>query len=263
MRIELRYALSRADSRPTRHDLWWTFVHRGGKPVLVGDSDLADAGSQVTSVIGRQWSRYAVAIVPHTPQEFDAALGSVAPGLPEIAALAVTDTTDPLSGAVLGQRLAAEPYQLGRLSAVGRRIVVQRELTHIATANVPTDATPRWLIEGFAEYVGNIGSGQLVTEAASELRAGVRRSGLPKGPPDARAFDASTGAPQAYQSAWLACTLIAAKYGQNALLAFYRSVGESSQSSDRASFDALRSVVHVSPHRFLSLFRAYVAAQLT
>lgn len=307
VRVELSYALARADAIPTMHDLWWTFVQRGGKPVVVGDTDLADSGGQswrgpwdfgplavvtgssalvlghddeagllkaiadtidkavpvVTSVVGRDWSRYAVVLAPETAQELNAALGSIAPGTSEIGALAVADGTDPLSGKVLGQRLVTEPDQLERLSDVGRRIVLQHELTHLATAAITTDATPRWLNEGFAEYVGNIGSGQPVTEAASELRTEVRRSGPPKGLPDAGAFDASTGAPQAYESAWLACKLIASKYGQRALVTLYRFVGRSSQSSDQAAVDGLRSVLHITQSRFLVLFRAYVRAQLT
>ena len=47
-----------------------------------------------------------------------------------------------------------------QLTAVGEQIVLRHEITHLATAADTADITPRWLVEGFAEYVANLGTGQ-------------------------------------------------------------------------------------------------------
>ena len=73
---------------------------------------------------------------------------------------------------------------------------------------------PTWLIEGFADYVGNLGSGQPVPAIAAELAAEVRR-----GPAAGRAADRrrlrrrQRRLPQAYEQSWLACRLIADRIG--------------------------------------------------
>ena len=70
--------------------------------------------------------------------------------------------------------------------------------------------TPRWIVEGFAEYVANLGTGQPVPVAAAELRDEVAAGRTPSALPADTAF-ATTGDRLAsvYEQAWLACRLIA------------------------------------------------------
>ena len=216
----------------------------------------------VTSVAGRDWTRYVGVVVPSSAAELEATLGEAAGTTVEVGALAVSDGTDPVTGVVLGQRLVAEPAQLTRLSPPGLRIVMQHEVTHLALARATTDATPPWLAEGVAEYVGNLGSGQPVSVAASELARTVRGSGPPAALPTAAEFASPSTSAQAYQSAWLACRLIASRFGVAGLLRVYRAAGSSAAGSDAAVAAALRSQLRTSPARFLSQWRSYVAARL-
>ena len=150
--------------------------------------DLDAAVSAVTAVWGSDWTQRVAAVVPASNEEYTALTGAAAR---ETSASAVTDGIDSGTGRPYGQRLVVDPAQLDRLSPVGERIVLVHEVTHLATAAATADITPRWLIEGFAEYVANLHTGQPVAAAAGELRAAVRAGRLPTTLPGDSAFTAA------------------------------------------------------------------------
>ena len=135
----------------------------------------------VTAVWGTSWTRRVAVEVAGSDAALTAELDASTPVTrgSGISALAVSDGTDTLSGLPIGQRLVVDPLEYSRLSDVGRRITVTHELTHIAAAAATGAGTPRWLVEGFAEYVGNLHSGQPVPTAARELRGQVRAGRVP------------------------------------------------------------------------------------
>jgi hypothetical protein len=215
----------------------------------------------VAAVWGPAWPRTVAVVVPSSPDELTAQVGRSSQVSTTIAAAAVSDGQDALSGAAKGQRLIVNPAAFDQLSAVGRQIVVRHEITHIATAQATTGATPRWLVEGFADYVGNLTSGQSVRTTAAELGREVRAGTLPGTLPTDAAFD-TVGAAQTYEAAWLACRLLAQRAGQAALVRFYRLVGASPDNPDRAVADALRQVLHESTARFTAQWRTYLKTEL-
>jgi len=168
-------------------------------------------------------------------------------------------------GTVLGARIVLNPTNLTRLDPGGRRLVVQHELTHIATRAVTVDAMPTWLIEGFADYVGNLGSGQSVPVAARELATEVRRGKVPAVLPTAADF-ASTDAgrlSETYEQAWLACRLVARRYGQPALVRLYRQVAAAARlDPTTAAAVGLSQVLHLSLSGFTNIWRAELAREL-
>ncbi|WP_375475005.1 hypothetical protein [uncultured Jatrophihabitans sp.] len=222
---------------------------------------IAAAVPAVTAVWGDDWPRRVVALVPASNAELAADVGETDDDLSAVSALAVSADKSTTTGAVSGQRLIVNPAQFDRLSALGRRIVVRHETTHIAAAVATSDIMPRWVVEGFAEYVGNLGAGQPTAVAASELRAQVRRAGPPQALPGDAAFDSTTAA-QAYEEAWLACRLIAARAGQSGLVRFYRLVGSPSAPYDDPVGPALRSTLGESAAAFTAQWRRYVGEQL-
>ncbi|WP_375485432.1 hypothetical protein [uncultured Jatrophihabitans sp.] len=218
----------------------------------------------VTHVWGDGWTRRVAVIVAPSPTALTAALGGsdAEPAATGIAALAVSAGSDPLTGKPREQRLVVDPTPYGKLSAVGRRITVTHELTHLASAAATTEAQPRWLVEGFAEYVANLDTGQTVGTAASELRAQVRAGRIPAALPGDDAVDAAGTAASSYEQAWLACRLIAARAGQPGLVRFYRVVGASPDSSDTAVSSGVRTVLHESVATFTAQWRTYLRDQL-
>lgn len=225
---------------------------------LAGDID-ADVAA-VTRVWGAGWSQRVVALLPASAAQFGALTGS---GVREVSAAAVTDGIDSVTGRPYGQRLVLNPAQLQRLSATGLRIVLTHEITHLATAATTPDTMPRWLVEGFAEYVANLGTGQRVRVAAAELRAAVAAGRLPAALPSDQAFAAGGAAlARQYEESWLACRLIAARAGQDGLVRFYRAVGTALAPRAQAVAGAFRTVLHEPQARFTTQWRAYVRAQL-
>lgn len=307
VRITVSYELAGVDEVPVSHDLWWTFVRRGGHVYLAGDDDLAGAGGvswrgpwdfgsvvvakgtstlvlghiesalqltaladvvdasipQVSAVWGTNWSQRVAVLVPATAAEFAAMVGGDSTSA-DVSAVAVTDGIDPVSHKPYGQRLVMDPGVLDTLSAVGQRIVIRHEITHLATAASTSDTTPRWLVEGFADYVGQRDDGQSVHAAAAELRAEVVRGTVPSAlPPDSAFAVGGKRLPQVYEEAWLACRLIAARIGTVGLVRFYRQVGTAELPAAYAVTQALHDLLAVTVATFTAQWVAYVKAQLS
>jgi hypothetical protein len=227
---------------------------------IAGDVD--SAVPAVSAVWGGGWSQDVAVLVPTSSEELSADVGASSQVSSDTAALAVSDGQDPLTGRVYGQRLVVNPGAFAALSALGRRITIRHEITHLASADATGPASPRWLVEGLAEYVGNLGSGQPVRAAASELRAQVVHGSLPRSLPADAAFDTAGESAPAYEEAWLACRLIAARAGQRGLVQFYRFVGGSPSGPAAAVAAALRSVLHETTGQFSAQWRNYLNSEL-
>jgi hypothetical protein len=87
------------------------------------------------------------------------------------------------------------------------------ELTHAAMGPATTDSTPLWLVEGFAEYVA------YKNEQVSALFPKRALEGYPTGtgPPGSDFYRDGRN----YVLGWLACRMIAQKYGEAKLVALY------------------------------------------
>jgi hypothetical protein len=168
------------------------------------------------------WPGHLVVEVPASERR----LASVLPADPrQYAGIAALTTT------VDGSRSKGTPVHvfvnpraflpLGQRSA---QVVLTHEATHVAT-EAATSTAPIWLVEGFADYVALRPQRLPLRTTASRIIARVRRDGVPAHLPGRRAF--ATGAPHleaSYESAWLACRLLATSAGPDALVAFYRAV---------------------------------------
>jgi len=299
-RVAFRYQLRDADPAPTGHDVWLTFVRRSGRVLIASDADLAGEGgaswhgpwdfgpvvarrgaaslvlahpadearssdvaavadeavAAVTGVWGNGWPRRVVVIDAGSQDEMAAIVG--ASGGSDTAAETVADDADPSTGL----RVVLSP---ARLSSLGLRLVMRHEVTHVATWTLThaSETLPTWLIEGLADYVANLGSGQAVTAAAGELRAEVASGKIPAALPANDEFTpGGTRLPQVYEEAWLVCRLIAARAGQDALVRLYRQVATTAGSPRDALDAALRRTLGLSTAHFTAQWRQYVRVEL-
>lgn len=176
----------------------------------------------VSKIWKASWSRRVVLYLPGTQSQMEYVLGARQASYGQIAAVTTAEATQRMPGGPV--RIVANPKLFAKLSAQGRRIVLTHETTHVAS-NATSSPVPLWLAEGFADYVGFSTVDVSVRSAANELIKAVRAGEAPKSLPDASAFSASSKRlAVAYESSWLACRLIAEKYGREELVAFYRKV---------------------------------------
>jgi hypothetical protein len=219
---------------------------------------------RVTAVWGRDWQRRVVVLVPTTQKELSAVVGDSG-DLSQIAAVASAEVQDcPGPPNPVGNRVAVNPRNWGKLSALGRRVVLVHELTHVATRAVTGSCTPTWLVEGFADYVGYRGSGVPTSVVAQELAADVRAGRVPhRLPRDAEFAGGNKRLPQAYEGAWMAARLIASRWGQATLVRFYKAVGTAPASPSVAVADGFSSVLHTTMRSFVAAWRAYLRGQLS
>ncbi|HSY15315.1 MAG TPA: hypothetical protein VK816_04950 [Jatrophihabitantaceae bacterium] len=216
----------------------------------------------VSSVWGTGWNREIAVIVPSTPAEMNQVISDDLL-LSQIAATTYANGMDAGAGQALGVRIAVNPANLSRLDAVGLRIVLRHEVTLVATWASRGPSSPLWLTEGFAEYVANLGTGQTLPVAASELAKEVREGTIPAALPTTADFDGSNARlPQSYEEAWLACRLIAATAGQAALVSFVKQVGASPLGAEAAVAAGLKSVLKMTPAQFTVAWQHYLGAEL-
>ncbi|MFE0603746.1 hypothetical protein ACFW2T_09110 [Streptomyces sp. NPDC058892] len=125
-------------------------------------------------------------------------------------------------------RVVLNPEGYAGLGAEGRRIILTHEVTHVATRAATSATTPQWLSEGFADWAAYRGASTPPAQAAPALARAVRRGELPGDLPRTEDF-AFGGDPEAaaraYEGAWLACRLIAAEWGEEALVDLYGRAG--------------------------------------
>jgi hypothetical protein len=215
---------------------------------------------RVTAVVGRAWPRRVAVMIPDDQREMAALVGERL-ALGKIAAVAVADSVDPGSGQARGQRVVVNPANLDRLGALGRKVVLQHEVTHVATRGITGHGTPIWLVEGFADWVGYLGAGLPPRLVGDELRGQLRSGRWPARLPTAADFRGeSPRLAVAYEEGWSACRLIARRAGTQGLVRFYRAVG-SADDPARAVDGALRRTVGLTEAQFVAEWRRSVRAE--
>ncbi|MEX0173745.1 hypothetical protein [Streptomyces sp. LMG1-1-1.1] len=211
---------------------------------------------------GGNWAGRIVVLVPSSVEAMGRLLGGPAANYRGIAAVTTGETGGgPLAPA---DRVIVNPEAYAVLGAFGRQLVLTHETTHVATRVQTTKATPVWLSEGFADWVAYRGTGRTAAQAAPELRRAVRAGEPPARLPDDADFafggDADALA-RAYEGGWLACELIADRWGAGKLTAFYRAVG-AHPAREGAVEKALQDVLHTTPERFTADWRTYLGERL-
>jgi hypothetical protein len=267
----------RGDGVRSSVDLWdfgpVTVLRRGDVLVLghpdttevmrvVADEVLAGI-PRVTAVWGRDWARRAVVLVPSSQRELGLVVDDYG-NLDQIAAVATAEVQlDSNRPNPVGDRIGINTANWPELSPLGRRIVVTHELAHVASRAATSGSIPTWLAEGFADYLGYLGTGVPTAFVAQDLAADVRAGHAPRTLPRESLFDGSSAKlSQAYEGAWMACTLLVQRYGEKALVRFYRAVGRVDGSSQSAVATVLRRMFHVTLRKFTADWRVFVRTQL-
>lgn len=237
---------------------------------------LADrAVPAVTDAWGADWSGHVVVVVPKSLEGMAGLLGAPASGYRGIAAVTTGEVSEAKWGSPRSKtgggtarapadRIIVNPDAYGLLGDFGKQVVLTHEATHVATRAHTTAATPLWLSEGFADWVGYRGSGRTATQAAPELERALLDGRVPAALPDDKDFGFTGDAARlarAYEGGWMACRLIADHWGEVRLNDFYRAVGDHEKRAGAVE-GALRDVLHTTPEQFTQQWRAYLKAQL-
>jgi len=165
--------------------------------------------------------------VPESDEALDRALAADPGTYANIAAVSASDdgTLTPQSPV----HVFVNPAVFESLEPIGAQVVVSHEATHVATKAPLTTGMPLWLLEGFADYVALREVRLPITTTASQIIEQVSREGPPVKLPGVTEFDEqATHLGAAYESAWIACTLLADLGGQAALVRLYDRVRDGS-----------------------------------
>lgn len=218
----------------------------------------ADADRAVPSVAkawGSGWARQVVLEVPASLDRMAELLNASASAYRDIAAV----TTAELRGSapVPADRIVVNPDAFAELSALGRQVVLTHETTHVATRAATTSATPLWLSEGYADWSAYRTTGRTPRQVAPELAGDIAAGRVPaRLPADADFGTTANGLAQAYEGGWLACRLVAERWGADRLAALYRAAGTSGADT------ALRRTLGLGLTEFTARWRAYVQREL-
>jgi hypothetical protein len=215
----------------------------------------------VSATWAHPWAEQVLVEVTRTEEEMATLLGGTPAAYRQLAAVTRGElgTAEATSAA---ERIIVNPRAYGQLSGVGRQVIMGHEITHVAVRASTQSWTPRWLAEGLADYVGYQDSGLSTKMIAQELATDVQRGLLPGVLPDDTAFlPSESGLAQSYEMSWLACRMIAERYGgPEVLVAFYRAVGEPNGASGMGR--AFHDVLATTPEAFTAAWRDYVRSEL-
>ncbi|MGW0363119.1 hypothetical protein [Streptomyces sp. NPDC002990] len=197
-----------------------------GAETLAGIAAEADRAVPAASAAWpRPWAGRVVVLVPGSLDRMAQLLGRPADAYRGLAAV----TTGRVgAGPAPADRVVINPEGYAELGEAGRRFVLTHEVTHVATRTATSATTPLWLSEGFADWAAYRAAPDAPAEAAPALARAVRRGEVPGALPGAEAFSFG-GDPEAvaraYEGAWLACRLIARRWGDEALVGLYERAG--------------------------------------
>ncbi|UQX00800.1 hypothetical protein [Streptomyces sp. RerS4] len=190
---------------------------------------LAAEADRAVPAVGAAWpGAWARRVVVLAPASLDAMARLLGRPAEEYRGLGAVTTGRVGTGPAPADRVVINPEGYAQLSAEGRRVVLTHEVTHVATRAATTAETPQWLSEGFADWAAYRSGGPGPAPAAPTLARAVRAGQVPATlPPDADfAFGGDPQATaRAYEGAWLACRLIADRWGEEALVRLYTEAG--------------------------------------
>ncbi|WP_229840596.1 hypothetical protein [Streptomyces roseolilacinus] len=188
------------------------------------------------------WRGRVVVLLPGSLDAMAALLGEGPAAYRGVAAVTTGRT-----GGGAADRVVVNPEAYRDLGDFGRTFVLTHETAHVATRAATTAATPLWLSEGLADRIAYRGTGRTAVEGAPELGRAVRSGAVPAALPADADFSFG-GEPaavaRAYEGAWLACELVAERWGEERLAGFYREAGRS------GARRAFRDVLGTTPEEF-------------
>ncbi|MFE9706301.1 hypothetical protein [Streptomyces sp. NPDC005930] len=208
------------------------------------------------------WARRVVVVVPRSLEGMAGLLGSPASSYRGIAAVTTGETGGREHAPA--DRIIVNPDAYGLLGDLGRQVVLTHETTHVATRGDTTSATPLWLSEGYADWVGYRDSARAAAEAAPELADALAGGEVPARLPTDEDFGFTADAQElarAYEGGWLACRMIAEQWDEDRLDAFYRSVGAHGARAGAVE-DAMRKVLGTTREDFTARWREYLRTRL-
>ncbi|WP_432082606.1 hypothetical protein [Streptomyces sp. WAC 04229] len=208
------------------------------------------------------WARRVVVLVPRSVEGMAGLLGSPASSYRGIAAVTTGETGGREHAPA--DRIIVNPDAYGLLGTLGKQVVLTHETTHVATRADTTAATPLWLSEGYADWVGYRGSDRDPDEAAPELRGEVSEGRVPAALPTDEDFGFTADADElarAYEGGWLACRMIADQWGEDRLDAFYRAVGTHDERAGAVEA-AMDETLGTTPEDFTARWREYLRSEL-
>ncbi|MET8676485.1 hypothetical protein ABZW18_02480 [Streptomyces sp. NPDC004647] len=209
-----------------------------------------------------RWAHRVVVLVPESLDAMGELLGAPGDGYRGIAAVTTGEAGG--AGSAPADRVIVNPDAYALLGEFGQQVILTHETAHVATRANTSGATPLWLSEGFADWAGYRGTDRAPQEIAPELTrevtAGQRPRQLPRN--DDFGFAGEGGRlAAAYEGSWLACRMIADRWGEDRLREFYRAAAEG-EKRQGAVDRALREVLGVGLDDFTARWRGYVTAQL-
>ncbi|MET8608393.1 hypothetical protein ABZV92_33160 [Streptomyces rubiginosohelvolus] len=212
----------------------------------------------------RPWNQRVVVLVPDSVESMAGLLGSPEASYRGIAAVTTGEVGGTGESPAIADRVIVNPQAYATLGSFGQRIVLTHETTHVATRTSTSTATPVWLSEGFADWTAYRGEDRAADTIAPELAEAVRSGQTPAGLPADPDFGFD-GDPAklagAYEGGWLACELIAERWGKEKLIAFYEAVG--AHDGRKGSVEkALKAVLDTTSEQFTADWRDYLATRL-
>ena len=236
-------------------------VGLGGEQRLKPFADLADhAATKAATVWGAAgWKGAVVVEVPMNQAQVETLLDSPSGSLTGVVAITAGEGGQALTSAP-ASRVLVNPDAFNGEAPDAWQFFFDHELTHVATRAWTTSAVPLWLSEGAADYTGYLGSSITIDRRFEELASAVSKNGWqPQSLPATDDFAGSGDAvSRTYQISNLACALIAQRYGQAKLVAFYKAVGTAPAGTADPVDHAFRTVLDTTSAEFTVKWRAFV-----
>lgn len=259
--VDVSWRYAGFDRAPANAEVRFTFVSTGGRVLIAGVGGGADRtpiwlqgairvvrtphtlvlaavdvrryaqlASRAVPIVHRVLAGWRPALVVEVPRSAGRLWATLAAEPGEYAQIAAVTTS--ADGSVTPRtpiHIFVNPDVFSGLKSRGSQVVMSHEAVHVAT-DAANSVLPLWLVEGFADYVALRDVRLPLSTTAGQILAQVAKHGAPRHLPGPTEFDTTrTHLGASYEAAWVACRLLAQRYGEGDLVDYYRALSSGAQ----------------------------------
>jgi len=190
----------------------------------------AQLAARAVPIVHRVLAHWRPALVVEVPRSAGRLQATLAADPGEYAQIAaVTTSADGSSTPRTPIHIFVNPAVFSGLKPRGSQVVMSHEAVHVAT-DAANSVLPLWLVEGFADYVALRDVRLPLSTTAGQILGQVKKHGAPRHLPGPTEFDTTqTHLGASYEAAWVACRLLAQRYGEQNLVDYYRALSGGAQ----------------------------------
>lgn len=168
-----------------------------------------------------------------------------------------TESTAVAGSALADGSVLLAPGLAGEVTSTGMSVVLAHEFSHVLLHQQTDHTSPRWLIEGSAQWAAFARTGRTLAQLAPLVGFAIRAGNWPAGPPEDTAFSGTGQLEYTYELAYVWCRYLVSRAG----VTRWRDLVESGPTTASKVQQVVAGWTGVAPGRSDAAYRRFLAGE--